>query len=57
MTRGERPGAGAVGFGLYVFEEVEEWLYETMLYWETADQNPSLDYSTLGLARIPWTPG
>ncbi len=25
-------------------------LYETMLYWETADQNPSLDYSTLEFA-------
>jgi len=27
-------------------------LYETMLYWETADQNPSLDYSTLEFAAI-----
>ncbi len=27
-------------------------LYETMLYWETADQNPSLDYSTLEFATI-----
>jgi dihydrofolate reductase len=27
-------------------------LYETMLYWETADQNPSLDYSTLDFAAI-----
>ena len=30
-------------------------LYETMLYWETADQNPSLDYSTLEFAAI-WKP-
>jgi dihydrofolate reductase len=27
-------------------------LYETMLYWETADQNPSLDYSTREFAAI-----
>jgi dihydrofolate reductase len=27
-------------------------LYETMLYWETADQNPSLDYSTVEFAAI-----
>ncbi|MFI5086028.1 MAG: dihydrofolate reductase family protein [Actinomycetales bacterium] len=27
-------------------------LYETMLYWETADQNPSLDYPTLEFAAI-----
>ena len=27
-------------------------LYETMLYWETADQNPTLDYSTLEFAAI-----
>lgn len=27
-------------------------LYETMLYWETTDQNPSLDYSTLEFAAI-----
>ncbi len=27
-------------------------LYETMLYWETADQNPSLDFSTLEFAAI-----
>jgi len=27
-------------------------LYETMLYWETADQNPMLDYSTLEFAAI-----
>jgi dihydrofolate reductase len=27
-------------------------LYETMLYWETADQHPSLDYSTLEFAAI-----
>jgi dihydrofolate reductase len=27
-------------------------LYETMLYWETAEQNPSLDYSTLEFAAI-----
>ena len=27
-------------------------LYETMLYWETADQNPSLAYSTLEFAAI-----
>src|SRR3954468_9648687 len=27
-------------------------LYETMVYWETADQNPSLDYSTLEFAAI-----
>jgi dihydrofolate reductase len=27
-------------------------LYETMLYWETADQNPSLDYSTLEFVAI-----
>ncbi|OLZ59245.1 deaminase [Streptomyces sp. IMTB 2501] len=30
-------------------------LYETMLYWETADQNPSLDFSTLEFAAI-WKP-
>ncbi|MEU9481708.1 dihydrofolate reductase family protein [Streptomyces sp. NPDC048191] len=27
-------------------------LYETMLYWETADQNPSLAFSTLEFAGI-----
>ncbi|MFI6495003.1 dihydrofolate reductase family protein [Streptomyces sp. NPDC050564] len=27
-------------------------LYETMLYWETVDQNPSLDFSTLEFAAI-----
>ncbi len=27
-------------------------LYETMLYWETVDQNPTLDYSTLEFAAI-----
>jgi dihydrofolate reductase len=27
-------------------------LYETMLYWETADQEPSLDFSTLEFAAI-----
>ena len=27
-------------------------LYETMLYWETADQNPTLDFSTLEFAAI-----
>ncbi|MFH9089775.1 dihydrofolate reductase family protein [Streptomyces sp. NPDC017673] len=27
-------------------------LYETMLYWETADRNPSLDFSTLEFAAI-----
>lgn len=27
-------------------------LYETMLYWETADQDPSLDFSTLEFAAI-----
>ena len=27
-------------------------LYETMLYWETADQNPSLDFSTVEFAVI-----
>ncbi|MGW5214407.1 dihydrofolate reductase family protein [Streptomyces sp. NPDC004051] len=27
-------------------------LYETMLYWETADQNPSLDFSTLDFAAL-----
>jgi dihydrofolate reductase len=27
-------------------------LYETMLYWETADQNPSLDFSELEFAAI-----
>ncbi len=27
-------------------------LYETMLYWETADQNPSLDFPTLEFAAI-----
>jgi dihydrofolate reductase len=30
-------------------------LYETMLYWETADQNPSLDYDTLEWASV-WRP-
>jgi dihydrofolate reductase len=30
-------------------------LYETMLYWETADQNPSADYDTLEWASI-WKP-
>ena len=27
-------------------------LYESMLYWETAEQNPSLDFSTLEFASI-----
>ncbi|MEU2711885.1 dihydrofolate reductase family protein [Streptomyces sp. NPDC007205] len=27
-------------------------LYETMLYWESADHNPSLDFSTLEFAAI-----
>ncbi|GLW12640.1 deaminase [Microtetraspora sp. NBRC 13810] len=27
-------------------------LYETMLYWETTDQNPSLDYSTREFAAL-----
>ncbi|MGW3128012.1 dihydrofolate reductase family protein [Streptomyces sp. NPDC001076] len=27
-------------------------LYETMLYWETADQDPSLDFPTLAFATI-----
>lgn len=27
-------------------------LYETMLYWETAEQNPSLDFSTLEFAAL-----
>jgi dihydrofolate reductase len=30
-------------------------LYETMLYWETADQNPALDYDTLEWASV-WRP-
>ena len=30
-------------------------LYETMLYWESADQNPSLDYDTLEWASV-WRP-
>src|SRR5262245_13366100 len=30
-------------------------LYETMLYWETADQNPSLDFDTLEWAS-GWRP-
>ena len=30
-------------------------LYETMLYWETADQNPSLDYDTREWASV-WRP-
>jgi dihydrofolate reductase len=30
-------------------------LYETMLYWETADQNPSLDYDDLEWASV-WRP-
>ncbi|MGW4565976.1 dihydrofolate reductase family protein [Streptomyces sp. NPDC004561] len=30
-------------------------LYETMLYWETVDQNPSLDFSTREFAAI-WKP-
>jgi dihydrofolate reductase len=30
-------------------------LYETMLYWETADQNPSLDFDTVEWASI-WRP-
>lgn len=29
-------------------------LYETMLYWEDVDQNPSLEFSTIEFARI-WT--
>ena len=27
-------------------------LYETMLYWETADQNPALDFDTLEWASL-----
>ncbi|MFJ5264977.1 dihydrofolate reductase family protein [Streptomyces sp. NPDC088387] len=27
-------------------------LYETMLYWETAEQNPALDFSTLEFAEL-----
>lgn len=27
-------------------------LYETMLYWETTDQNPDLDFATLEWARL-----
>jgi dihydrofolate reductase len=30
-------------------------LYETMLYWETADQNPSLDFDTREWASV-WRP-
>lgn len=30
-------------------------LYETMLYWETVDQNPSLDFDTIEWASI-WKP-
>ncbi|MFE9255235.1 dihydrofolate reductase family protein [Streptomyces sp. NPDC006879] len=30
-------------------------LYETMLYWETVDQNPSLEFSTLEFAAL-WKP-
>jgi dihydrofolate reductase len=30
-------------------------LYETMLYWETADQNPALNYDTLEWASV-WRP-
>src|SRR5262249_22863209 len=30
-------------------------LYETMLYWETADQNPSMDFDTLEWASV-WRP-
>jgi dihydrofolate reductase len=30
-------------------------LYETMLYWESADQNPSLDFDTLEWASV-WRP-
>ncbi|MGW3462775.1 dihydrofolate reductase family protein [Streptomyces olivaceoviridis] len=30
-------------------------LYETMLYWETVDQNPSLDFSTHEFAAV-WKP-
>lgn len=30
-------------------------LYETMLYWEMADQNPSLDFDTLEWAAV-WRP-
>jgi dihydrofolate reductase len=30
-------------------------LYETMLYWETADQNPALDYDTVEWASV-WRP-
>ncbi|MFJ2738324.1 dihydrofolate reductase family protein [Streptomyces sp. NPDC087440] len=30
-------------------------LYETMLYWENADQNPSLDFSTREFAAV-WKP-
>ena len=30
-------------------------LYETMLYWETADQNPALDFDTLEWASV-WRP-
>ena len=30
-------------------------LYETMLYWETVDQNPSLDFDTVEWASV-WRP-
>ena len=37
------------GVGVYL---MGRRLYETMLYWETVDQNPSLDYSTLEWAAL-----
>ncbi len=40
------------GVGVYL---LGRRLYETMLYWETADQNPSLYFSTLEFAAI-WRP-
>ena len=37
------------GVGVYL---LGRRLYETMLYWETAEQNPSLDFSTLEWAAM-----
>jgi dihydrofolate reductase len=37
------------GAGVYL---LGRRLYETMLYWETADQNPSVDFSTLEWAAL-----
>ena len=37
------------GVGVYL---LGRRLYETMLYWETVDQNPSLSYSTLEWAAM-----